>query len=123
MIAAAYDPAAALVVITDSASQEPAPAQPNFHRTIAAIADSLDKPATWKDPYENFRESRPTETGKKLELILEVLRRMDLLKAQSSTFTGTIANEIRHKATTPNAAEKYGAMLHLLHMRLQQLRT
>jgi hypothetical protein len=123
MIAAAYDPAAALIVITDSVSQEPTQGQPNFHRTIAAIADTLDKPAMWKDPYENFRESRPTATGKKIDLILEVLRRMDLLKAQSSAFTGMIANEIRHKATAPKAAEEYGAMLHLLHMRLQQMRS
>lgn len=124
MIAAAYDPAAALVVVTASASQEPASSQANFHRTIVAIADSLDKPATWKEPYENFWQNRhsPSPASQKLESILAVFRCTDGLKSQSSAFTGLIANEIRHKATTPGAAEDYSAMLHLLHMRLQQVR-
>jgi hypothetical protein len=45
---------------------------------------------------------------------------MDFIKAPGVTFTQWMRDEIAQKARLPDADSDYGAMLHLVHGRLQQ---
>lgn len=122
MLGSAFDPAAALVVIINSVAQEPAPHQSTFHRLVYDIAETLDRPATWKEPYAAFRGDRPSKTAGLITQIADVLLRIDQFRSQSAAFGLSIQSEITHKGQSDEARTKYGAMLHLLHMRLQQMR-
>jgi hypothetical protein len=120
MLNAAYDPAAALIVVTNSMLSEAQSAQGTLHGVIVRIADTLDRPALWREAFLGFREMRDSGTGKIISGIRDVLTQMELLKAQSMSFTALIKNEIRHKSQSGEAEEEFGAMLYLLHRRLQQ---
>lgn len=122
MIDAGYDPAAALVVVTRSMSRETASAQAIFQNIIVGISQTLNRPAMWRDPYNTFREERPTATGTLIAQIWDMLVQMEVLKAQGSTFGTLIKGEIVQKTGSPQAEAAFGAMLHLLHGRLQQMR-
>ena len=122
MLAAAYDPAAALVVIANSMSRETPLVQPIFHSVILQIAQTLDRPGMWQDPYATLRKDRPSATGKIVSDIRDMLRRIDLLKMQSTTFATLIKEEIAQKARSPQAESVYGPMLHVLHAQLQRMR-
>jgi hypothetical protein len=102
-------------------SGEAAPAQSVFHAVIVGMAQTLDRPAMWKSPFEAFRESRTTATGAAIGKIREVLGRIEAFKAQSSVFAALVKNEIAQKRRSPGADETFSAMLHLLHARLQQM--
>lgn len=121
MLDAAYDPAAALVVITNSASRETTAVQGTYHPVIAGLADTLERPLMWRDPFATFREERPTATGRMIMTIRDVLMRMDLLKAQSVTFGNWLRGEIAQKRRPPQTDAVFGSMLHLIHARLQQM--
>ena len=121
MLSAAYDPAAALVVITNSMSRETMAHQAAFHSIISALADTLDKPGMWRDPYTNFGDDRAAVgTRTVIDGIRAGLLGMDQLKARSGYFAMFIRNEIAQKASWPGATTAYGAMLHLLHGKLVQ---
>jgi hypothetical protein len=121
MLAAAYDPGSALVVVVDRMSGEATPAQSAFHPVIVGIAQTLDRPAMWKSPFDAFRESRATATGAVIGKIRDVLARIEAFKAQSSVFAALVKNEIAQKGRAPSADDTFGAMVHLLHARLQQM--
>ena len=121
MLAAAYDPGSALVVVVDRMLGEAAPAQSAFHPVILGIAQTLDRPAMWRSPFEAFRESRPTATGVVIRKIRNVLARIEAFKAQTSVFAALVKNEIAQKGRSPGSGETFGAMLHLLHARLTQM--
>jgi len=117
----AYDPAAALSVIISSMASEQPGIQSNYHSLIVGIAETLNRPGAWRDPYVGFRETRRTNTGETITNIGNALLRMDGLKAQSVILTKWINDEIEQKARTPGADAIFGSMIHLLHTRLQQL--
>jgi hypothetical protein len=127
MLAAAYDPGSALIVVVDRISGEATPAQGVLHPLILDIAKTLDRPGMWSTPYENFREpresagrdSRPTVDA--IRKIREVFARIEGFKAQSSVFAGLVKNEIAQKAHSAGAEEAFGAMLNLLYARLAQM--
>jgi len=121
MLAAAYDPGSALIVVVDRVSGEAAPAQSAFYPVIIGIAQTLDRPAMWRSPLEAFRESRPTATGAVIAKIRDVLARIEAFKAQTSVFAALVKNEIAQKAHSPGSGETFGAMLHLLHARLARM--
>ena len=121
MLAAAYDPAAALVVLTNSVTSETPAVQAVFHSLLAAVADTFDQPMRWREPFTVFRADRPSATAETINTILQVLTRMDLLKAQSVIVGTSIQREISQKARSPQTDEAFGSMLHLIHSRLQQL--
>jgi hypothetical protein len=121
MLAAAYDPGSALIVVVDRMSGESLPAQSAFHPVILGIAQTLDRPAMWRSPFDAFRESRPTATGIVIRKIRDVLARVEGFKAQTSVFAALVKNEIAQKAHSPGSGETFGAMLHLLHARLTQM--
>lgn len=120
MLNAAYDPAAALIVVTNSMLMEAQTIQGALHRPITCIADTLERRAMWREAFLTFREIRDSATGNIIGGIRDVLTKIELLKAQSMTFTALITNEIQRKSQSGEAAEEFGAMLHLLHARLQQ---
>jgi hypothetical protein len=122
MLSSAYDPAAALVVVTNSASRETAAHQGAYHPTIAAIAETLDRPGRWREPYDAFHEQRPTATGTIIGDIRSSLLGLDGLKGRSILFADLIRDEITHKSGGSHAQTVYGAMLHLLHQWQQQRR-
>jgi hypothetical protein len=117
----AYDPAAALSVITSSMAAEQPGIQSNYHSVIISVAETLNRPGAWKEPYASFRENRRTNTGETITNIGNALLRMDGLKAQSLVLTKWISDEIAQKARTPGADAIFGSMIHLLHTRLQQM--
>jgi len=119
MLNAAYDPAAALVLLLCSMDRETRPME--FCNTVLGVARTLDRPGMWRDPYVGFRENRPTDTGRQIVLIRDVLTRIDLLKAQSMTFAGLIRNDISHNMRLPGVRPTIEPMLHLIHARLQLL--
>jgi hypothetical protein len=121
MLDAAYDPAAALVVITNSASRETTAIQGTFHTPIAGMVDTLDRPIMWRDPFANFREERSTATGRIITTIRDVLTRMNQLKAQSVILGKWIREEIAQKTQPAQTDGLFGSMLHLVHERLQQM--
>jgi hypothetical protein len=121
MVSASYDPAAALVVIVNSMSAESVPTQGLLHPTILGIADTLDRPAMWREALSGFRETRPSATGRLITGIRDVLTQIDLVKAQSMTFPALIRDEIGNKSRSGPDNVIFGAMLHLLHARLQQM--
>jgi hypothetical protein len=96
--------------------------QGTFHGTVAAIAETFDRPAMWGDPYIRFRENRPSNTGSQIGVIRRVLTRIDLRKAQSISLAMLIKDEITQKGRLPQTESTVGPMLHLLHARLQQMR-
>ena len=127
MLAAAYDPGSALIVVMDRMCGEPVPAQSLFHPVIVGIVQTLDRPAMWMTPYQNFKEPRetagrePRPTIAAIRKIREVLARVEAFKAQSSVFAALLKNEIAHKGRSAGAEETFGAMLHLLHARVSQM--
>jgi hypothetical protein len=121
MLNAAYDPAAAIVVITNSASREATAARGTFQPVIAGIADTFEQPMMWKDPFASFHEERETATGKMIMTIREMLTRMDILKGQSLSFASWIRGEIAQKTVRPHTDAAFGSMLHLIHTRVQQM--
>ncbi len=120
MLESAYDPAAAVVVITNSASRETTAGQGTFHSVIAGIADTLERPMMWRDPFANFREARPTATGRMITTIREMFMRMDLLKARSLALE-VDTREIAQKTDPSQTDAVFGSMLHLVHTRVQQM--
>lgn len=68
----------------------------------------------------DFREARPTATGRLISDIHNVLMQIDLVKAQSMSFPALIRDEIRNTFRSGLDNVKFGVMLHLLHARLQQ---
>ena len=122
MLSSAYDPAAALIVVTNSASRETLAHQGAFHPTIAAIAETLDRPGTWREPYDAFHEQRKTTTGTIIGEIRASLAGLDGMKGRSILFGDLIRDEITHKASGAHAQTVYGAMLHMLHQWQQQRR-
>ena len=121
MLNAAYDPAAAVVVITNSASREATAVRGTFQPLIAGIADTFEQPMMWKDPFADFHEERETATGKMIMTIREMLTRMEILKGQSLSFASWIRGEIAQKTVRPQTDAAFGSMLHLLHARVQQM--
>lgn len=121
MLNAAYDPAAALVVVTASMARENPSIQALFHKTIVGIAETLDRPAMWKDAFTAFREDRVSATGNLVGGIRDVLGQMDVLKAQSLPFAALISDEIGRKTRPPHTDSVFGGMLHLIYARLQQM--
>jgi hypothetical protein len=121
MLDTAYDPATALCVITGSMASEQPAIHSNFHSVIIRLAETLDRPGMWKDPYNGFREQRRTNTGEAITVIGSVLLRMDGLKAQSLLLTKWIAEEIAQKAQVAGRETIFGSITHLLHSRLQQM--
>jgi hypothetical protein len=121
MLASAYDPGSALIVVVDRMSGEATPAQSAFYPVIVGIAQTLDRPAMWSSPFDAFRESRATATGAVIGKIREVLARIEAFKAQSSVFAALVKNEIAQKGRAPGADDTFGAMVHLVHARLQQM--
>jgi hypothetical protein len=117
----AYDPAAALSVIICSMAFEQPGVQSNFHSVIVGIAETLNRPGAWKEPYAGFRESRRTNTGETITNIGNALLRMDGLKGQSVILAKWINDEIAQKARTAGADAIFGSMIPLLHTRLQQM--
>lgn len=127
MLDAAYDPAAALVVITNSMSRENPPLQGAFQPLIFRIAESLETPGMWKEPYANSDKERlspagKTVTGNTITGIRDVFMKLDYLKGPSMAFAAWIRDEIARNARSPGAGAGYGAMLHLLHGQLQRTR-
>jgi len=121
MLDNAFDPAAALVVLTKSASQELPAVQRGFVPLIAGLAEALDRPLMWKDPFAGFHEARPTATGRMIVTVANMLLQLEQLKAQSILFGNLIEAEIRQKTRPPQTDAIFGSMLHLIHARLQQL--
>lgn len=121
MLDTSYDPAAALSVITRSMTTEQPGIQSNFHPVIFGIAETLDRPGMWKEPYLGFREMRSTGTGEAVKDIGSLLLRLDGMKAQSLLLAKWIADEIEQKKRTAGAEAVYGSMLHLLHARLEKI--
>src|SRR5262249_16112436 len=76
----ASDPAAALSVITSSMASEQPGVQSNYQAVIVGIAETLNRPGAWKEPYNGFRENRRTNTGETITNIGNALLRMDGLK-------------------------------------------
>jgi len=122
MFNAAYDPAAALVVIVTSMARETASAQGVFHPLIAAIAETLDRPGMWREAYAGYREDRHTKTGEIITSIREVLTSLEVLKAQGVMMGTYVKNELAQKSRAQQGQDDYGAMLHLIHTWLQQMR-
>jgi hypothetical protein len=122
MLSAAYDPAAALIVITNRASRETLGHQAAFYPAIASIADTLDRPGMWRDPYDKFREERQTATGAVIGDIRTTLLGLDGLKGRSILFGDYIREEITQKSSWAHAQPVYGSMLHMLHSWRQQRR-
>ena len=120
MLNASYDPAAALIVVTNSMSTEAQPTQGALHGTIIRVADTLDRPAMWREAFLAFRETKDSVTGNMIRGVRDVLNQIELLKAQSMAFPALITNEIRQKSQSGEVEEQFGAMLHLLHAKLQQ---
>src|SRR5947208_4867078 len=87
MLNAAYDPAAALIVVTNSMLMEAQTIQGALHGPITCIADTLDRPAMWREAFLTFREIRDSAAGNIIGGIRDVLTKIELLKAQSMTFT------------------------------------
>jgi hypothetical protein len=121
MLDAAYDPAAALVVVSNSASRETTAVQGTFQPVIAGVADTLERPIMWRDPFASFREERPTATGRLIITVRDALMQMDVPKAQSVTFGSWIRQEIAQKTRPPQTDAVFGSMLHLIHARQQQM--
>lgn len=121
MLNAAYDPAAALAVIADSVSSESSAVQSRFHGVIVALAETLDRPGMWRDPYTAFHEERPSTTGSIVNGIGDALRQLESLKSPGVTFSNWIKDEIANHARSAQAEADYGSMLHLVYARLQQI--
>src|SRR4051794_6890556 len=83
MLGAAYDPAAALVVIATSTFKEIPAMQSAFHTVLVKIAETLDRPGMWKEPYSGFNDVRTSNTREIVETIRKALGAIDLLNHQS----------------------------------------
>lgn len=123
MLDSAYDPAAALAVIASSAAREDPAVQGQFHGVVVAIADTLDRPGMWKDPYLNYRGGAASATGGAVQAIGDALLQLDSLKAPGVTFTVWARDEIANhaRASSPKTESDFGAMLSLLYRHLQQM--
>jgi len=122
MLGSAYDPAAALVVIATSAFAEIPQIQAAFHAVILRIAETLDRPGMWREPYLGFSELQKTKTGEIIGTIRTALRWIDQRGEQSKALAFMIGREISTAPHTAATEAAFGGMLHLIHMRLQQLR-
>jgi hypothetical protein len=123
MLDAAYDPAAALVVITSSMACETVHLQPAFVPVIVEVAESLEQPGMWKLPYRNFREEKKTATGAIVTEIGNVQLGLDSLKSTGVLFTKMLQDEIAQgpKIMPRQTEAQYGEMLHLVHQELQKM--
>lgn len=124
LIDAAYDPAAALIVVASNVARENIQAQRAFDAVIVSLAGTFDQPAQWDDPFTTFAENRPTNTGKIIVLIRNVRLQLKYMKTPGFSLERWIAAEIAKTAQggSPRIAAECGAMLHLLHQQLQRMR-
>jgi hypothetical protein len=122
LIDTAYDPAAALVVITSSMVREQPSIQGHFHPVIFGIAETLDRPAQWREPFARFQERWNSGTDRIVALTRDALFAMYFLKAPGLSIAHWIREAILQHARTPGADQDYGAMLHLVENHLQKLR-
>jgi hypothetical protein len=120
MLDAAYDPAAALVLITDSASRENTSIQAVFDSVILGISETLHRNDMWESPYAAFREDRLSNTGKIIKGIHAGLKQIALLKAAGRMLASLIGPEIAQHNGSASALADFGAMLHLVQTNLQQ---
>ena len=124
LIDAAYDPAAALVVVASNVARESIPGQRAFDAVIVSLAETFDQPARWDDPFTTFAENRPTNTGKIIVLIRNVRLQLKYMKTPGFSLERWIAAEIAKttQGAPPRIASECGAILHLLHQQLQRMR-
>jgi len=123
MLDAAYDPAAALVVVTLSMFHETTHLQANFIPTIVALVDSFERPGLWKEPYRNYHGSTDTTTGAMIQEIGVAQLALDSLKSPGSLFTSNLPDEIAAgpRFMPQQTSVEYGEMLHKLHQYLQRM--
>jgi hypothetical protein len=125
MMDAAYDPAAALVVIAKAASAEGMMEQGAIQKLIVAVSDSIDRPAVWREPYLAYRESRTTQTGETIGRIRAVLDQFPQVKIKGQTFLLQMQAEVTNPQKGRLKPEEwtgvFGSMIHLLYARIQQI--
>jgi hypothetical protein len=125
MLNAAYDPAAALVVLTGSMSRETSHLQGALIPLILEVFQTLEQPGSWREPFRKFHQGRPnpTATGRIAGAIWDGLLGLDSLKMPGTLFSKSIRDEIAAgpQVLAQQTTAQYGEMLHLLHQYLQRI--
>jgi hypothetical protein len=127
MFDAAYDPAAALRVVADSRGRESASSRGVIDQWMGRVVDTLDTPPRWREPYQALptyaKDSGPSAGPERTihEIGLALLR-MESAKTRGLSLTTTLRNELlsNHRTMSPPLERQFGAMLSLIHGRLQQ---
>lgn len=121
----AYDPGSALVMIAKTMQNENPGVQGTFLGLIESIADKLERPAMWRDPFIAFSEAntRQSETARIVEIIAEGLRQLQYLKVPGFSLDSSIREEIKQIARgLPLPPNEASALLYGLQNRIQTLR-
>ena len=120
----AYDPASALVMIAKSASNENPAIQGTFLNLIESIADKLERPAMWQDPFLAFAQAnhQQSETAMVVQIIADGLRQLYYLKVPGFSLDTVLRDEIKQNArAVPLPPGDASALLFGLHNRIQLL--
>jgi hypothetical protein len=121
----AYDPGSALVIIAKSVQNENPAAQGAFLGLIESIADKLERPAMWRDPFDAFPESNAlrSETGRIVRTISEGLRQLFYSKVPGLSLDVALRQEIKQSARgMALQGSEASALLFGLQNRIQKLR-
>lgn len=116
----AYDPAAALVMVAKSASTENAATTPVFHGLIASLADTLERPGMWREPYAGFREARTTATAEMVLTIRDGLVALEAVQVPGLSMSSLIRDEIKQ---TERKGQEFSGLVFLLNQRVEALRS
>jgi hypothetical protein len=128
MVNAAFDPAAAMIVLIDRADKENALGQGSILNLIEAIWGTIDpnRPALWADAWNQFRETRPQPVVKLVNDVRSALNGFSALKvAGQSEILQTLSEAAsgRKSGVKPDEwTAHYAYMIAASTTRVEQLR-
>ena len=123
----AYDPAAALRVVADSRLRETPNSRGVIDRWIGGVVETLTTPPLWREPYRAlpaYGKTLPSTAAERIiHTIGSALLRLDSAKTRGLSLTMTMTNELLSNGRQRSAdlERKFGALLSLIHQRLQQV--
>jgi hypothetical protein len=79
----------------------------------------------WKDAYLEFRENAQTSSGNAILSLRDSLFQVQALKGRGMGLSVLVKSEITKGVdhTSPQVQQEFGALLHLVHRQLQQIRS
>lgn len=129
MVDRAYDPAAALVVVTKRSLMDDSIGQGVTQRLISSLAQAAmaNDPTQWTHPFELFPLSKAGETKRVADGMHATLEHRRQINVQGQTVLRVMCAELATKEnpriTPGERREASGYMLHLVNQRLRQMQS